>query len=277
MRRRRDGSGGTLSSSTSSRRTKRLLRTPSTEPETSFALLDELLAQRGPTRGAGAPGRASRAQATEDVPAAADARSPSARYREQELVSDFLPQRDLARERRREAAVARSGRSSGGCRPVERARALRSRASGLQHRAHDVRGHAEPVDQRDLADARSRARRVGLRRGSARAHARRRRRVLGEDPRRARAAGLCGTTGSRSVEDEREDLVVRLEQLRAARRARRRRAGSSAGDPRVERQIVVAPRDRRRVKTGSNSSRRKISAPRRAHPRPNARARAAAG
>ena len=114
----------------------------------------------------------------------------------------------------------------------------------LQHRAHDIRGYAEPVDQRPTPT-------LEVERGQwalgtdPLEHVLADVSVLGEDPRRAHAQ-VCPEPREVAREDERETLVVRLEQL-APLIERVAPGGVVAGDPRVEHQIVVAPRDRQRV------------------------------
>jgi hypothetical protein len=69
--------------------------------------------------------------------------------------------------------------------------------------------------------------------------------VLGEDAPRAHAQ-VGAEPGEVAGGDEREPLVVRLEELAPLVEHVAPR-GVVAGDPRVEHQIVVAPRDRQRV------------------------------
>src|SRR5439155_15998443 len=173
-----------------------------------LAVLDELLAQRRSTRMVRSLGaRLRRAQAAEDISSAADAQKTVRAIPREELVPQLFPQRDLAREdlARQQSldqvvvaavAVASSETEHSG----HRVR--------LEHCAHDVRGSAEPVDQRP-APALEVERREGTFRADPLEHLLGDVGVLGEDAWRV-PAQVCAEPWVVACEDERKTLVVRL-------------------------------------------------------------------
>jgi hypothetical protein len=187
--------------------------------------------------------RPRRAEAAEDVSAAADTEKTVRAVPRQELVPELFPQRDLVRQD--------LGRQQSLDQVVVAAVAVSSsqtehsgRGVGLEHRAHDVRGSAEPVDQRPAPtfEVERGERAVGA---DPLEHVLGDVGVLGEDARRAHAQ-VCAEPREIARADERKTLVVRLEEL-AAFVESIAPGGVVAGDPRVEHQIVVAPRHRQRV------------------------------
>ena len=111
-----------------------------------LALLDELPAQRGPTRMVRALRvRLRRANAAEDV-GAADAQKTVRAVPRQELVPELVPQRDLARDDvRRQQSLDQVVVAAVAVPPSETEHS--GRGVRLEHRPHDVRGDAEPVDR----------------------------------------------------------------------------------------------------------------------------------
>ena len=176
-------------------------------------------------------------------PLAADAEEPVGAKPRQELVAELLFERDLAREDVRGEqslekivvpAVAVAARE-----PEHAGDGVR-----LEHRAHDVRRHSKPVDQRTAFSLEVECRERPVQTDPLE-HLLGRLGVLGEDARRVQAQ-RAPEPRVLARQHEREPLVVRLEDLApfveelAPRRV-------VVGNARVQDEIVVAAGDRERV------------------------------
>ena len=161
----------------------------------------------------------------------------------QELVAELLPQRDVAREHvgRQQpfdevvvAAVAVAPREAEHARDGVR----------LEHGAHGVRRHAEPVGRRPALGARSRATTAGLPRGSARARARP---TSAFSARSAPGSGSRsrGTMGTRSPGRRRAPCCTPRRSCGAGRARRTTRL--VVGDARVQHEVVAPAGNRDRV------------------------------
>ena len=161
----------------------------------------------------------------------------------QELVPELLSQRDLAREHvgRQQpfeqvvvAAVAVAPREAEHARDGVR----------LEHRAHGVRRHPEPVGRRPALALEVERRQRALR-ADPLEHPLGHVGVLGEDPRRV-PAQVPAEPGELARRDEGEPLVVRLEDL-AALVEQVAPGGVVVGDARVQHEVVAPAGNRERV------------------------------